>query len=279
MKRALMSVLAFCACGAPDRDGDGLTNEAEAALGTDPEDADSDDDGLRDGEEVSASTDPLRADTDGDRLSDGAEVNLGTNPLLVDSDADTYEDEWEFSAGTDPLDYDSRIYRGFWPYNPPGSDPKPTKIPRDGTFVDQFGDDLDLLDFGNHGKFVVVDLTATWMPTCRNVAKWLDGEAGYYDAIGPDVVKAIDAGDVYWISVLTEMDDGSAPFGDDADSWSDDYQHGPERPIVADTEQEFYNTDLAPAWFPYVLLFDEHLKPVTEDGYVETAIAALQATL
>jgi hypothetical protein len=42
-----------------DRDGDGLSDADEAALGTDPDDPDSDDDGHDDGDEVQAGTNPL----------------------------------------------------------------------------------------------------------------------------------------------------------------------------------------------------------------------------
>lgn len=42
-----------------DTDGDGLTDEEEAALGTDPNNRDSDGDGISDGDEVAAGTDPL----------------------------------------------------------------------------------------------------------------------------------------------------------------------------------------------------------------------------
>ena len=42
-----------------DRDGDGLSDGEEAALGTDPDDPDSDDDGFDDGREVDAGTNPL----------------------------------------------------------------------------------------------------------------------------------------------------------------------------------------------------------------------------
>lgn len=42
-----------------DSDSDGLTDEQEAALGTDPNDPDSDDDGVEDGQEVLDSTNPL----------------------------------------------------------------------------------------------------------------------------------------------------------------------------------------------------------------------------
>jgi large repetitive protein len=60
-----------------DRDGDGLLDLDEEALGTDFEDADSDDDGLSDGDEVHIwGSDPLRCDTDGDLLVDGLEAGV-----------------------------------------------------------------------------------------------------------------------------------------------------------------------------------------------------------
>jgi ELWxxDGT repeat protein len=69
-----------------DTDGDGLDDETETTLGTDPEDADSDDDGLADGAEVlTHGTDPLDPDTDGDGASDGDEVIAGTDPLDPES--------------------------------------------------------------------------------------------------------------------------------------------------------------------------------------------------
>ena len=64
-----------------DLDCDGLTNDEEIALGTNPDNPDSDADGLLDGEEVNThGTDPLNPDTDGDSVSDGDEVTNGTDP-------------------------------------------------------------------------------------------------------------------------------------------------------------------------------------------------------
>ena len=64
-----------------DSDGDGLTDEEEAILGTDPLNADSDADGLNDGDEVSVyGTNPLSHDTDGDGFSDGEEIADGADP-------------------------------------------------------------------------------------------------------------------------------------------------------------------------------------------------------
>jgi opacity protein-like surface antigen len=71
-----------------DSDGDGLTVEEEAKLGTDPFNKDTDGDGLTDFEEVKTYlTNPLNPDTDFDGLKDGEEVkSYKTNPLDRDTD-------------------------------------------------------------------------------------------------------------------------------------------------------------------------------------------------
>ncbi|HEX2138306.1 MAG TPA: hypothetical protein VHG33_01205, partial [Woeseiaceae bacterium] len=75
-----------------DADGDGLTNEEEADLGTDPTLADTDGDAVNDGSEASAGTDPLDersfADADGDLVPDAVEAEDGTDPGDANSFAD-----------------------------------------------------------------------------------------------------------------------------------------------------------------------------------------------
>lgn len=72
--------------GDEDFDGDGLSNQEEISLGTDPTVTDTDNDKLSDYEEQKVyGTNPLEADTDGDGVSDGKEIELGTNPLVYQS--------------------------------------------------------------------------------------------------------------------------------------------------------------------------------------------------
>jgi len=64
-----------------DADQDGLTDDEEVALKTNPLNTDTDNDGLFDREEVKVYfTDPLNPDTDGDTYKDGEEVKNGYNP-------------------------------------------------------------------------------------------------------------------------------------------------------------------------------------------------------
>jgi len=103
-----------------DRDGDGIPDETEVVLGTDPDDPDTDGDGIDDGAEIAAGdpndydggidTNPLDADTDDDGISDGDErdgtgplTGIGpTDPLKCDSDDDKLCDGLEVGV-SEPL--------------------------------------------------------------------------------------------------------------------------------------------------------------------------------
>ena len=111
-----------------DSDGDGLSDDLELAMGTDPLDADSDDDGLPDGvdpnpepgrpvlgEDVDLDgfiapweTDPADADSDDDGLFDGTEVGL-TATVTPDTDlsAGSFVADADPSSATIPSNPDS----------------------------------------------------------------------------------------------------------------------------------------------------------------------------
>jgi hypothetical protein len=94
--------------GMMDDDEDGLSNDAEKELGTNPNKADSDGDGLNDRDEIIFGSNPLQPDTDGDSLNDQQEYSLGSDPNQKDTDGDGYDDQSEHTAGTlleDRFDY------------------------------------------------------------------------------------------------------------------------------------------------------------------------------
>ncbi len=70
---------------AADRDGDGLSDARERALGTDPDDPDTDGDGALDGDELADGTSPLAADSDHDGILDGADETI--NPAAPRGDS------------------------------------------------------------------------------------------------------------------------------------------------------------------------------------------------
>lgn len=110
------------ACGGEpttgDRDGDGLSDDAEEAgwsvrvdetgrgtfrvrtVPSDPRRPDTDGDGLCDREENTLRTDPRRSDTDGDGLADRDEVERwGSSPTNVDGDGDAQGNSLFFDGG------------------------------------------------------------------------------------------------------------------------------------------------------------------------------------
>ena len=93
-----------------DSDGDGFTDRAECALGTDPlypaskppvsnVPGDTDLDGLPDALEVTLGTDPTKPDTDGDTLIDGVEFfYYGSNPTNAHTDGESCTDGQEAAS-------------------------------------------------------------------------------------------------------------------------------------------------------------------------------------
>jgi|GEM_PF-3296095 len=102
-----------------DPDNDGLSNEMEELLGTDPDDPDTDDDGVDDGDDAFPLNPAGQTNADGDNLGDEFEQ------LIIDAYAE-YDSIWdvgpdddpdgdgssnllEFQWGTDPTDPTSRV--------------------------------------------------------------------------------------------------------------------------------------------------------------------------
>ncbi|RZK31277.1 MAG: hypothetical protein EOO63_04605, partial [Hymenobacter sp.] len=113
---------AFATC---DQDNDGLTNQEEASIGTNPTNPDTDGDGINDGTEVTNGSNPLDpcspnatpgicdTDADGDgvpSVSDPDDNNpCVPNPLagLCDQDNDGLNNNQEATNGTNPTDPDT----------------------------------------------------------------------------------------------------------------------------------------------------------------------------
>ncbi|MEZ4221550.1 MAG: MYXO-CTERM sorting domain-containing protein [Polyangiaceae bacterium] len=140
-----------------DSDGDGLTDEEEKNIGTDPNDADSDDDGVLDGAEPNPTADSdgdglitaLDPDSDNDGIFDGTELGITTphsdtdvskgnfvpdadpttktNPLLRDTDKGSLPD------GAEDPNHDGKIDSGEKDPNNPADDvDKPVDSDNDG---------------------------------------------------------------------------------------------------------------------------------------------------
>jgi hypothetical protein len=205
-----------------------------------PTEADSDGDGLQDDDELALGLDPSNPDTDADRLADGTEVDLGTDPLVADTDGDSYVDGDEVREATDPLDAASVIYLGGWPYNwqkaalaDPGWDGVVSKgaLFPELVATDQFGQAVDLYDFANEAdKPVVIDISTQWCEPCNNLAEYFsDDENTAYHY--PKTRRAIEQGDVYWITVITYDNDDQVPAPQVCADWDEEHPN-PNIPVL-----------------------------------------------
>jgi hypothetical protein len=255
-----------------------------AGCDTGPEDGvvadDETGDGDGDGDGTEEETgDPGENDDDEDGLTNNEEAELGTDPLKKDTDGDNYWDLWELDQGTDPLDYESRIYTGFWPYNPAKDELDQGDWGNTGTqvgksfprqaFLDQHGDYVDLYDFtnftineANTPAFFIMDLSAQWCGPCHNVARWIAGDdsqdIAWIQTAYPTVRDKVHGLRIWWLTFVVEDAAGGAPTITDAQTWfathKDNYI-----PVLVDETQEVKNRFLGPA-FPHFFLLDPELK-------------------
>lgn len=229
---------------------------------------------------------PSDADPDQDYLTDAEEAARGTDPNNPDTDADRYLDGDEVLEGTDPLDAASRIYQGGWPYQrlkddiiDPGFDSMPVAgavIPR---FVayDQHGQLVDLYDYALHGKPVVIDLSAGWCAPCREVAAWLEGATPNFGTTTEftSIPGRVNAGEIYWITVLFEDAMATPADTSDASDWATAYPN-PNVAVLADTDHQMFDY-LWPGGYPSIHVLDDDMTMRVYDRFDYTS--ALQTLL
>ncbi len=207
-------------------------------------------------------------DPDADHLTNAEEAALGTDPQDPDTDGDGYLDGDEVLEGTDPLDPASRIYTGGWPYQrekgsivDPGFDSSPgvgAVMPRLVAY-DQHGELVDLYDFALHGRPIVIDLSALWCQACRDLATWLEGEPSIFDdnpALSP-IRDKVNAGEIYWITVIFEDGAGDAAVPADATLWATTYPN-PTIPVLADNDRETFSY-MFPGAYPNLQILEEDM--------------------
>jgi hypothetical protein len=230
----------------------GDDGSAETAVGDGDGDAET---GTQEGESEGGAIEP---DSDEDGLTDAEEAELGTDPNRKDTDGDNYWDSWELLEDTDPLDVGSRIYAGFWPYNPDkdalvqgtwdaASTTAGSQFPRQ-TFLDQHGDSVDLYDFANftynpdgEPAFFIVDVSAQWCGPCHNMAEWISGadtpDTQGLQQIYPTVREKVHTLRIWWVTIIVENNGGGPPTLNDSQSWFSIHQD-PYIPILVDDTQQ-----------------------------------------
>lgn len=249
---------------------------------------DADGDGLSNGEEKDRGSDPEKVDSDGDGLSDGDEVlKYLSDPTKVDSDGDSYDDGDEVSEGVSPIDADDKIYEGGWPFNPnkddiedpgwSGSSKKGDPFPRF-AWTDQFGDEVDIYDFADHGKPIVLDISGVWCGYCQEMAKWLEGEPSsvYTSTFYPDVREMVINGDIYWITAIDagRSGQGDKPNESDVEDWAEKFEN-PNVPVLLDEDQQLRGLVQQSGW-PSLFLIEDNMEIGLNPSYYQLVFMEVQ---
>jgi hypothetical protein len=271
-----------CSSGNNDDPDDGDNGSDNGGNGSDNGGGvqDTDGDGLTDADETAAGTDPMVADTDADGVDDGEEAAIGTDPLASDSDGDGYPDGIEVEAGSDPTDAEDGLYMGGWPYNPDkdamedpgwgGSARSGAQLPRF-AWPDQFGEEVDIYDFANQGKPVIIDLSGVWCSWCNEVAKFMDGRRSYFDGYGWDELPdLVNDGSVLWVTVLDSNASGGAIDEADLAEWYDTYDN-PNIAVLGDKRQKLMQW-MNVVGYPSIMLLDENLQVTVYNANDYTAV-------
>ena len=185
--------------GELDPDEDGLTNDEEEALGTDPDNADSDGDGTLDGDEIDDGTNPLYEYS---RTYEG-----GYNVGFCESAPDT-------TGATGEGRYDTTTWDAY----------QNGDVPENFTLMDQHGEMVDLYSFC--GKHIVFAVGAGWCGPCRSVAAELQAEQDEWRDEN-----------VQYIEIISQDDYGNAPDQAFLETWASDYGFT-DIPVLALTERD-----------------------------------------
>ncbi|NVB40212.1 hypothetical protein G6O69_20385 [Pseudenhygromyxa sp. WMMC2535] len=218
---------------------------------------DTDQDGLSDEEEAMLGTDPLRKDTDNDNYWDSWELIEGTDPL--DASSRIYIGSWPYNPDKEELD------QGSWEDT---GKQKGKSFPRE-VFLDQYGDTVDVYDFTNftvnstkQPAVFIMDLSAQWCTPCHNVANWIagndDSNNEWIQEIYPTVREKVHGLFVWWITFVVQDANGGDPSEGDIEAWFQAHWD-PYIPLFLDEGQKVLSRFGGDS-FPHFFLLNSEMK-------------------
>ena len=222
----------------------------------------------------------------------------------LDTDGDGYSDKIEEELGTDPNNKEDRYYYGYWPYNskkdlilgthlpiscpnnigcecvnnsdcpnsnckstvrgekyctPNNGDPFPNFIA-----VDQYGEYVDIYDFANQGKKIIIEVGAAWCRPCQQLASWLSNGDNTIES-SPRWKKEysvirdmVNKEEIIFITILVQNSLRESMTYEDVFSWHENYPNH-KIPVLADEYKDVHQW-IKPYGYPCINLLDENMK-------------------
>ena len=133
--------------------------------------------------------------------------------------------------------------------------------------TDQYGDNVNIYDFSNQGKHILLEMGTTWCTPCHLMASWLsynDQEISnkrFWNEDYQQIYNLIQNDSIYYITVLYENDFKGNVTYETLYEWFNLYPDE-KIPILADSEK-FLHRWIKPTGLPAVILLNEKMKIVT----------------
>ena len=133
--------------------------------------------------------------------------------------------------------------------------------------IDQFGESVDLYDFANQGKMILIELSAAWCSPCRDLANWLTKndqkitENPWWKDRYLPIRDMIENGEIFLVNFMFEGKDKAnkvTATPDDVVEWYNKYPDS-NVPVLAD-EYRFAHTWVKPTGLPCIFLVDENMR-------------------
>ena len=149
--------------------------------------------------------------------------------------------------------------------------------------LDQFGESVDLYDFANQGKMILIELSAAWCSPCNDLASWLTTNnqkikenLWWKDQYLP-IRDMIEKGEIQLVNIMYEgpvKKITATP--DDVIAWFNKYPD-PHVPVLAD-EYRFMHTWIKPTGLPCIFLVDENMQLInyTNRGLTDAFLYLIQ---
>ena len=132
--------------------------------------------------------------------------------------------------------------------------------------VDQYDELVNIYDFANQGKYILIELGTSWCSPCNVVANWLsynDKEITNKSFWKPEYQKIYDIihnDEIFFITILYEDENRNNATYDTIYEWFDNY---PDEniPLLID-QNKLLHTWMKPTGIPAITLVDENMKIV-----------------
>ena len=131
--------------------------------------------------------------------------------------------------------------------------------------VDQFGENVDLYDFANQGKMILIELSATWCSPCNDLASWLATNDQkirgnrWWDDRYLSIRDMIENNEIFLVNFLFEgTERKTTATHDDVVAWYNNYPD-PNVPVLTD-DNRYLHSWVKPTGLPCIFLVDENMR-------------------